>query len=484
MYTGPASSVSDEAPSTYPVVTVYIVNRNYGRYLSQSIESVLAQDHPNIDLVVVDDASNDDSDGVLRRFDRDPRIRIVRQATNRGLTACCNAAIQIARGDYIMRLDGDDYLHPSAVGKLAAALHAEPGAVLAFPDYVEIDGRGMVIRRVQRHDFSTLDALSDLPAHGACTLLRRSFLDGMGGYDEDIPCQDGLDVWLSLGPQDRVLRIREPLFFYRKHGTNLTRAERALLRARTRLFAKHVARRRLPRPRVLAVVPVRGQVVDPSSEPLWPLGNRPLIDWTLDEVLMCPRFDRVVVSTPDAAVLDHVRQRYGTQVGLHRCELELAALNVSVGNRLQELLGIELDEGRTYDAVTILTVESPFRSRMFMQQAVDVMQLFGVDGVIGVRHEDEAFYRHDGVGLEPVRGDERMRLERDDLFRSCGGLCLVALTPTEVKSEAYLASIQRRPSRLGHVLLDQLAALSVRSPLDWEIARHLVGRALEESGHE
>ena len=421
---------------------------------------------------------------MLERYEQDPRIRIVRHETNRGLTACCNAATRLAHGEYVMRLDADDYLHPAAVGRLATALHADPGAVLVFPNYVEIDGRGVVIRHVQRHNLSALDALSDLPAHGACTLIRKTFLDGMGGYDEGIPCQDGLDVWLHLGPHDRVLQIGEPLFFYRKHGVNLTRNERTLLRARTKLFAKHVARCRFPRPRVLAVVPVRGGVIDPGSQPLRLLGNRPLIDWTLDEALACPRFDRVVVSTPDSAVLDNVRERYGSQVGLHRCEMELAALNVSLDNRLQELLHVELDAGRAHDAMVILTVESPFRTRAFMQQAVDVMQLFGVDSVIGVRHEDEAFYRHDGLGLAPVRGDERMRLERDDLFRACGGLRLVALPRPDVGREAYLSSIQRRPTRLGHVLLDQLAAVSVRSNLDWEIAQNLVGRAYEESDRE
>ena len=477
-------SVPSQEPvgQSRPNVTVYVVNCNYGRYLLEAIESVLAQDHSGIDIVVVDDASTDDSAAILGRFEQDPRIRIIRQHTRRGLTACCNAALRVARGDMVMRLDADDALHPSAVGKLAAVLQSDPQAVLVFPDYVEVDGRGAVIRHVKRHDLTPLEALSDLPAHGACTLARRSFLERMGGYDEAIPCQDGLDVWLNVTPPDRVLQIGEPLFSYRKHGSNLTRDERALLKARTRLFAKHVAMRGLPRPRILAVVPVRGQVVDPGSQPLRILGARPLIDWTLDEALACARFDRVVVSSPDSAVLDHVGQRHGPRVGLHRRSLESAGLNISVANTVRDVLLSELDDGRPHDAVAILTVESPFRSRLFMEQAVDVMQLFAADSVTGVRHEDEAFYHHDGLGLEPVRGDERMRLERDDLFRASGGLRLISLPPPDVDREAYLAACQRRPSRLGHVLLDQLAAVSVRSPLDWEIARHLAATALEESG--
>lgn len=467
-----------------PLVTVYIVNRNYGRFLRQAIDSTLAQDHPCLDVVVVDDASEDESGDVLRHFERDHRVRVIRQAICRGLTACCNAAIGSARGAFVMRLDADDYLHPSAVRKLSAALAADPGAVLAFPDYVEVDGRGAVIRRVQRHDFSALEALSDLPAHGACTLARKTFLDAIGGYDEDVACQDGLDLWLHVGPQHRVLQVREPLFFYRQHGGNLTRSERRLLRARARLFAKHVAKRGLPRPRVLGVVPVRGQVVDPGSLPLGMLGDRPLIDWTLDEALACAGLDRVVVSSPDQAVLDTVAARHGARVGLHRRSLEAAGLNVGLGETLHDVLAAESQAGRTYDALMTLTVESPFRSRMYMQQAIHVMQLFNADGVVGVRHEDEAFYRHDGLGLEAVRHDARLRLERDDLFRACGGLRVVALPNADGDPMPYLAGAQRRPARLGHVLLDQLAAFTMRSSLDWSIAAHLVETATRECGDD
>lgn len=477
---------SQPAPTTvgrtgldHASVTVYVVNRNYGRFLSQAVDSVLAQDHPAIDLIVVDDASDDGSEEILRRFVDDPRIRVIRHDTNRGLTASCNAALRLARGDYVMRLDADDYLHPSAVGKLAAALHADPAAVLVFPDYVEVDTRGAVIRRVQRHDFSAFDALSDLPAHGACTLARRTFLERIGGYDEAIPCQDGLDVWLHVGAEDRVLQIPEPLFSYRQHGGNLTRNQRALLRARTRLFAKHVAKRGLPPSRALAVVPVRGQVVEPGSLPLRMLGERCLIDWTLDEAVACPSIARVVVSSPDGAVLEHVGRRHGERVARHLRSLDLAGLNVPLTDTLRDVLRVEADAGRRYDSVLVLSVESPFRSRMFMQQAIDVGRLFGTDGVVGVRHEDEAFYRHDGLGLEPVRGDDRLRLERDDLFRACGGLRLVRL-PADEPGDGYLDGLHRPPSRLGHVILDQLAAISLRSALDWEIASHLVGVATEE----
>jgi len=461
------------------LVTVYIVNRNYGRFLKQAIESALNQDYPALEVIVIDDASHDCSGQVLASYEHDVRVRIVRQASNRGLTACCNAAIRESTGELLMRLDADDYLVPSAVGTMVNALVGEPAAVLVFADFIEVDARGSIIRRVQRHDFSALEAMSDLPAHGACTLVRRSFVESFGGYDETINRQDGLDLWLNVGEGQRVLKIGEPLFCYRRHGHNLTRDECGLLRARAKLIAKHGVKRNLPRPQVLGVVPVRGQGADPESLPLRLLGDRPLIDWTVDEALLCEGLDRLVVSSPDELLLKHVEQRHGSRVARQHRSMDSAGLNVSLRETLSQVLATEARQGRRYDALMILTAESPFRSSMFMQQAIHIMQLFSADGVVCVRHEDEAFYRHDGLGLKPVRRNELLRMERDDLFRGCGGLRLVGLTPGD--SATYLAGVERRPARLGHVLLDQRSAFGIRTEFDWEVAQHLVGTANSEA---
>ena len=442
-------------------MTVYVVNRNYGRFLRQAIDSVLKQDYPFIEVIVVDDASDDGSADVLAAFERQAGVRIIRQPANRGLTVCANTAIGASRGEFVMRLDADDYLDPSAVSTMVAEIVSDPSAVLVFPDYFDVDVRGATIRRVKRHDFNALEAMSDLPAHGACTLVRRSFLDSVGGYDETVSCQDGFDLWLHVGPQDRVLSVAEPLFFYRQHGRNLTRDEGALLRARAQLIAKHVAKRGLPRPRVIGIVPVRGQIADPGSLPLRRLGGRALIDWTIEEALSCVGIDRVVVSSPDPAVLGHVARRYGSRAGVHHRGVAWAGLNVDLAATRTDVLDAEAAEGRRYDAVMTLTVESPFRSALCMQTAIHIMQLFDADGVLGVRRDDEVFYVHNGLGLEPLRGDERLRLERDDLFRECGGMRLA-------KVESGM-----KPERMGHVLLDQLAAFTVRSELDWQTAELL-----------
>lgn len=427
------------------LVSVYVLNRNYGRYLEQAVESALRQDYPLCEFFVIDDASDDDSERVLARFDGCRGLRVIRHSAQRGLTACANTALRVSRGEFVMRLDADDYLATSAVSTLVKELTRDPAAVLVSPDFTEVDAQGKPIREVRRRRASSREAVSDIPAHGACSLIRRTFLESIGGYDESLSRQDGLDLWLHLEPQHRALSVAQPLFFYRRHGGNLTCDETGLMLARADIFAKHVARRGLTRPRVLAVVTSGGQ----GAHPLRLLGDRPLIDWTIDGATFCEAIDDVLVRTGDRDVLAHVRHRYGPQVDV-RFGMDAATDR-------------EADESGRYDAVMKLSIESPFRSAVCMQQAVHVMQLFDARCVVSVRPSDEVFYRHDGVGLQPVRSDARLRREQDDLFVECGGLRLEG------------AATDSSPKRARPLVLDQRSAFTVRSELDWETARYLAG---------
>ena len=103
---------------------------------------------------------------MLSAFANDPRVRVIIQQ-NKGLTITNNIALRAARGRYIMRLDGDDYLHPKALRQLRTALDADPELGMVFPDYFEIDEVGEVLSEVRRHDFDDV-TLMDQPAHGAC----------------------------------------------------------------------------------------------------------------------------------------------------------------------------------------------------------------------------------------------------------------------------------------------------------------------------
>lgn len=115
---------------TSPLATIAMVTYNSGRFLREAIESVLAQDCDDFELLVCDDCSHDDSWDIVKSFD-DRRIRAVRNDANLGEYLNRNKALGLARGKYIMYLDGDDILYPHGLGQLARTLQQFPRAAFA-----------------------------------------------------------------------------------------------------------------------------------------------------------------------------------------------------------------------------------------------------------------------------------------------------------------------------------------------------------------
>jgi CMP-N-acetylneuraminic acid synthetase len=443
-----------------PAVTVYITNHNYGRFIGQAIESVLKQTLRDFELLIIDDGSTDDSREVIERYAKLPGVYTVFQ-DNRGLNVTNNIALRMARGRYIMRLDADDYLEEHALTILAGVLDRQPDVGLVFPDYFVVDEHGRCLEVVRRHDFDEVTLL-DQPAHGACTLARRECLLQLGGYDEGFQCQDGYDLWVRFIQRYRVQNVNLPLFYYRQHAASLTRNEEKILKTRAQILEKRAGEQGVRR-RVVAVLPIRGAGIDPRNDALRNLAGRPLIEWSLDAALKAERVAQVVVTTPDRTILDHVARRYGNRVQGVLREPHLARLNTHVDASVLHAVDEVASASSELDLVSVLTIESPFRGPREIDAAVHVLELFGPDCVVGVRPEVDAFYRHQGAGLVPVRNGKTLRLEADELYRKVGHFA--------VTRRQFLAE-QREivGGRIGHLVLGERAAFGISSELDWRIA--------------
>ena len=206
-----------------PLITVYITNFNYGSFIKQAIESVLNQTQNNFELIIIDDGSTDNSLDIINQYQNNPKIRTIKQM-NKGLNVSNNIALKLAKGEYIIRLDADDWLKENALEELSSILNKNPKTGLVFADYYHVNQFGVKIERVKRHNFNI--NLLDQPAHGACTLIRTKILRAIGGYDEDFTCQDGFDLWIRFIQEYEVENINKPLFYYRQHGKNLRNEKR------------------------------------------------------------------------------------------------------------------------------------------------------------------------------------------------------------------------------------------------------------------
>ena len=109
-----------ELQARYPLVSVCIPSYNYGRYIANAIESALTQTYPNVEVVVSENCSTDDTPSILERYAAEPRVRVVRNAENVGMVRNHNLVFQEARGEFVVLLSADDLLFPTHVSTLVA----------------------------------------------------------------------------------------------------------------------------------------------------------------------------------------------------------------------------------------------------------------------------------------------------------------------------------------------------------------------------
>jgi len=152
--------VPTDAPDL-ALVSVVIPAYNAAATLPDTLDSVLAQTWPRIEIVVVDDGSRDGTPDVLARYA--PRVRAIRQA-NGGLAAARNTGLAAARGQFIALLDADDLCEPERIGAQVALMAARPDVVLCGSEFSCFDDGGVVAGRFARHYYSRLGGAADGPA--------------------------------------------------------------------------------------------------------------------------------------------------------------------------------------------------------------------------------------------------------------------------------------------------------------------------------
>lgn len=212
------SSTVEAATVNGPLVTVIMSAYKPESEIYPAVRSVLEQTWADLELLIVDDASGPEFDGILASLPGlDPRIRVLRQPVNRGTYAARNAALAVAAGEFVTFHDSDDWAHPERIEHQMRPLLEDPevisshsACVRASPDFV--------FQRLGYSAFRRLNASSHL--------FRRSVLDQLGGFDR---VRKGADTEFHLRMEAafprRSVRVWEPLAFVRLNDNSLSRSD-------------------------------------------------------------------------------------------------------------------------------------------------------------------------------------------------------------------------------------------------------------------
>ena len=210
-----------------PRVTVIMPAYNHARFIGQAVTSVLSQSFKDLELLVVDDASRDETPEVLARFS-DARLRSRRNPNNIGASASVNDALQTAAGEFIAILNSDDYFFPDKLARQVRFLDENPrvGAVFGLPFFIDEQGKRI---GGERNSFRNLFINTNMPRHAwlkrffcagnalchPTALIRRSCFEAVGPYDARLAQLPDLDLWIRICHHFDLHILDEALTAYR-----------------------------------------------------------------------------------------------------------------------------------------------------------------------------------------------------------------------------------------------------------------------------
>lgn len=203
-----------------PTVSIVIPAYNHADFLAQAINSVLAQDYPATELIVLDDGSTDSTRDVLVNYTG--RFHWETQQ-NMGQAATLNKGWKMAKGDILGYLGADDLLRPGCVRAAVEVLEACPDVVLTYCDFELIDPHSQFIRTVCAEEFDYRKMVVDFVcAPGPGVFFRRAAFECAGGWDPSLRQMPDYEYWLRLGLVGGFKRIPRTLAAFRVHEGSYT----------------------------------------------------------------------------------------------------------------------------------------------------------------------------------------------------------------------------------------------------------------------
>jgi len=236
-----------------PRVSVVMPVYNTADYLKEAIDSILNQTFSDFEFLTINDGSTDGSLEILQDYAaQDRRIRVVDQ-TNQGVTATFNRGIDLARGEYLARMDSDDIAVPSRLAQQVQFLDLNPDVVALSGWFILIDEEGdplAISRPSALHEQIDRQLLAQCPAEGGgifghCTaMMRTTALRAIGGARVEFEPTDDRDLYLRLSERGRLHNLQTVIHRYRQHTGSISGSRLAAQRRESRRAVLEAYRRR------------------------------------------------------------------------------------------------------------------------------------------------------------------------------------------------------------------------------------------------
>ena len=220
-----------------PKVSIVLPSYNYARYLDERIQSLLDQTYKDFELIIVDDASTDNSIEVIQKYETDPRVITKFFSKNSGLPyKRWNDGAEMASGDYILFAGADDSCALTMLEKLVEKLDANANVGIAYCQSMEMDSESQLVRSMKKYS-DTLDkkrwsqdyvdkgtnecqylAIKNIIPNASAAMIRRQVFNQLGGFDENLKLVADWTLWSKIMMVSDVAFVAEPLNYFRCHS--------------------------------------------------------------------------------------------------------------------------------------------------------------------------------------------------------------------------------------------------------------------------
>ena len=462
----------------YPLITVYITNFNYGKFLNTCIKSVLSQSFKDFELIIIDDGSTDNSLNILKKFKKNQNIRFIFQK-NKGLIKTNNIAIRASKGKFILRLDADDYLDPNALLVLSNEINKSEDTALVYSDFFLINEKNAIIKHERRLSYKNEIKNFNNPAHGACSLIRKRCLEEVNLYDEKFDRQDGIDIWYKFINKYKIRKVSLPLFYYRQHQKNLTLNSRKLFQTRDKILDKFSQNKNIntqKNKKVACVIPVRGKVYTTNCMSMEKLKNKPLLFWTIEDALKSKKIDKIIVTTSDVNILKKLKKKFKSKIFYHKRSNKYSMENTNFSDAVISAINFKYKKNKP-NYLLVLGFENPFRRFFYIDTAINSLVLHNADKVISVNKDiNSNYYKYRGNNLVNINNNKlnELKLEKEDIFEEKGGISVYNYL-------SFLKSLQgNKLKKISYIVMDRKSSFIVSDHLDLEVANKIISRIKDQ----
>lgn len=206
------------------LISVVMPVFNAGSYLHEAIESILKQTYKNVEFIIVNDGSTDDSEKTISSFS-DKRIIVLKNEKNEGIISCLNKAIQIAKGDYIARMDADDIAMPDRLQSQEEKFRKNTKLIVCGTDYYSLNnGKKFLVANFDDSEYQkTILLFSTCFAHPT-VMMKNIFREKEIKYNSKFIHAEDYKLWTDLALLGKFENVGRPMLRYRSHPSQVSNA--------------------------------------------------------------------------------------------------------------------------------------------------------------------------------------------------------------------------------------------------------------------